>query len=91
MVPYPPPPYPPKRPYDSSLGKRGPASSASFILQAGPCRRDFGAISGPYATYIWEFPKIRGTLFWGPFSQDPTILGYYIRVPYFSETSIYRP
>ena len=30
---------------------------------------------------IWEFPKIRGTLFCGPYSKDPTILGYYTRVP----------
>ena len=22
---------------------------------------------------IWEFPKIRGTLFWGPYNKDPTI------------------
>ena len=22
---------------------------------------------------IWEFPKIRGTLFWGPYKKDPTI------------------
>ena len=22
---------------------------------------------------IWEFPKMRGTLFWGPYNQDPTI------------------
>ena len=22
---------------------------------------------------IWEFPKIRGTLLWGPQSKDPTI------------------
>ena len=22
---------------------------------------------------IWEFPKIRGTLFWCPFNTDPTI------------------
>ena len=22
---------------------------------------------------MWEFPKIRGTLFWGPYSKDPTI------------------
>ena len=21
----------------------------------------------------WEFPKIRGTLFWGPYNKDPTI------------------
>ena len=23
----------------------------------------------------WEFPKIRGTLFWGLFNKDPTIWG----------------
>ena len=22
---------------------------------------------------IWEFPKTRGTVFWGPYSKDPTI------------------
>ena len=22
---------------------------------------------------IWEFPKIRGTLLWGPYNKDPTI------------------
>ena len=22
---------------------------------------------------IWEFPKIRGTLFWGPYNKDPTL------------------
>ena len=21
----------------------------------------------------WEFPKIRGTLFWGPYNKDPTM------------------
>ena len=33
----------------------------------------------------WEFPKIRGTVFWGPYNKDPGsyYLGYYIRVPYF--------
>ena len=26
---------------------------------------------------IWDFPKIGGgTLFWGPYNKDPTILGY---------------
>ena len=24
-------------------------------------------------TLIWEFPKIRGTFFWGPYNKDPTI------------------
>ena len=31
----------------------------------------------------WEFPKIRGTLFWGPHNKDPNKLGYYIRIPHF--------
>ena len=22
---------------------------------------------------MWEFPKIRGTLFWGPYKKDPTV------------------
>ena len=22
---------------------------------------------------VWEFPKIRATLFWGPYHKDPTI------------------
>ena len=22
---------------------------------------------------IWEFPKTRGTLFWGPYNKDPTV------------------
>ena len=22
--------------------------------------------------HMWEFPKIRGTLFWGPYNKDPT-------------------
>ena len=22
---------------------------------------------------IWEFPKIRGTLFWGPYNRNPAI------------------
>ena len=26
---------------------------------------------------IWEFPKIRGTLFWGPCYRDPTIGALY--------------
>ena len=22
---------------------------------------------------IWKFPKIRGTLLWGPYNKDPTV------------------
>ena len=32
----------------------------------------------PEVVVLWEFPKIGGTLFWGPYSKDPTF-----RVPYF--------
>ena len=32
--------------------------------------------------YMGVSEKIRGILFWGPYNKDPTILGYYIRVPY---------
>ena len=39
--------------------------------------------------YKWEFPQIRGTLFWDPHNKDPTIQGnYYIRVPYFRNSKI---
>ena len=26
-----------------------------------------------FQSTIWEFPKIRATLFWGPYNKDPTI------------------
>ena len=32
---------------------------------------------------IWDLPKIRGTLIWGPYNKRSFCLGYYIRVPYF--------
>ena len=34
----------------------------------------------PKACTRWEFPEVRGTLFWGLDNKD--YLGYYIRVPY---------
>ena len=27
----------------------------------------------PLNSGIWDFPEMRGTLFWGPYSKDPTI------------------
>ena len=36
---------------------------------------------------IWELPKIRGTLSWGPYKKNPTIKGA-ILGPSFSETPI---
>ena len=32
---------------------------------------------------IWEFPKIRGTLLWGPYNKDPTIWGAILGSPIF--------
>ena len=32
---------------------------------------------------IWEFPKIRGTLFWGPCNKDRPILGTTLGSPIF--------
>ena len=38
--------------------------------------RDFGlhgVESHEKPRRMWEFPKIRGTLFWGPYNKDPII------------------
>ena len=37
----------------------------------------------PWKVGKGKFPKIRGTVIWGPYDKDPYYLGYYIRVPYF--------
>ena len=34
---------------------------------------------------VWEFPKIRGTLFWGPY-RDPTIQGSILGSPIFGNS-----
>ena len=46
-----------------------------------------GAGTCPSQLMIWEFPKVRGTLFRGPYNKDPYYLGYYIGVPYFRKPS----
>ena len=33
----------------------------------------WGLVPSFEAQAIWEFPKIRGTLLWGPSNKDPTI------------------
>ena len=33
----------------------------------------------------------RGTLLWGPYTKDPTNLGYYIRVPIFGNSHTLNP
>ena len=42
--------------------------------------RLFAWLPGCWRLCMWEFPKIGGTIFWGPYNKD---LGYYIRVSYF--------
>ena len=37
---------------------------------------------------IWEFPKIWGTLFWGPYDKDPTIQGTILGSPIFGNSHI---
>ena len=40
------------------------------------------------AGFIWEFPKIRGALFWGPYDKDPTIKGTILGSPIFGNPHI---
>ena len=35
------------------------------------------ALLGSRMLLKWDFPKIRGTFFWGPYNKDPTIQGYF--------------
>ena len=38
----------------------------------------------------WEFPKIRGTLFWVPYKKDPTISGTLFGSPIFGRSLLSR-
>ena len=35
---------------------------------------------------MWEFPKIRVTLFWGPYNKDPAIPGTILGSPIFGNS-----
>ena len=39
-----------------------------------------------YEVSIREFPKIRGTLFWGPCDKDPTVWGAILGSPIFGNS-----
>ena len=44
------------------------------LLDCWSCGRDkCGMLRGCVLKPIWEFPKMRGTLLWGPDNKDPTI------------------
>ena len=36
----------------------------------------------------WEFPKIGGTLFWGPYNKDPTNSGTLLGSQFFGSSQI---
>ena len=45
--------------------------------------REWGNLECTVGTF-WDFPKLRGTLFWGPYNKDPTIQGSIFWGPLFS-------
>ena len=47
----------------------GPSTLATLAL----LRHSTTCVSVVFVGPIWEFPKILGTLFWGPYNKDPTI------------------
>ena len=47
-----------------------------------------GSYMGSIGFRVWEFPKIRGTLFWGPYNKDPTIEGTILGPPIFGNSHI---
>ena len=44
------------------------------VLSPGALGRSDALLEGLWdLVNMWEFPKIRGTVFWGPYNKDPTI------------------
>ena len=37
---------------------------------------------------MWEFPKITGTFFWGPYNEYPTLEGTILRSPIFGNSHV---
>ena len=67
----------------SSVPER--VSVKSHLGLAKPPQCDWQAqLFNDWAT-MWEFPKIRGPLFWGPYNKDPTIEGTILGSPYFQK------
>ena len=62
--------YPPGDSESLQLAHGGQSRAASESPETFPYPKESGA---PFAGSIWEFPKIRGTLFWGRYNKDPTI------------------
>ena len=47
------------------------------------------AVNGYHFNSTWDFPKIRATLFWGPYNKDPTIKGTILGSPIFGNPASY--
>ena len=57
----------------SSAREAMPESSRGIFQKAGDAVDDAQVRRLFCNKFFWEFPKIRGTLFWGPCNEDPTI------------------
>ena len=75
---YPPNNYPPVNGLDTRL-IFFPWSCVVFL------HRLHGLIRGS----IWVYPKIRATLFWGPYNKDPTTKGTKFGFPIFGNSHMY--
>ena len=61
-----------------SINRRGPylrskQSCASAVITVWYGLAGLEVVEWVCGRVVWEFPKIRGTLFWGPYNKDPTI------------------
>ena len=65
-------------------------SSAVSAASVAACRPSQRVAARPRYSrplcYIWEFPKIRGTLFGSPYNKDPTIWGTIVGSPIFGNS-----
>ena len=52
-----------------------------FVIKS--LRSEVGAL-----LQIWEFPKIRDTLFWGPYNEDPIVYGAILGCPIFGNCHV---
>ena len=55
-----------------TIGVHGPLGLCSFEGSFRPVEATYHC-GGAIGTANWEFSKLGGTLFWGPYDKDPTI------------------
>ena len=67
---------------------------ASLATAAAAAEAAAVAAHGPGLAWVlpehskWDFPKVRGTLFWGPYNKDPTSLSTILGSPIFGNPQI---